>query len=86
MKAYLISLAVGVVVGAFYGLLGVRSPAPPLIALAGLLGMVVGEQTIPLAKHLLAGRPPAVASEKTDRAAEALGRLPGESSTKHPGV
>jgi XapX domain-containing protein len=86
MKAYLISLTVGVVVGALYGLLGVRSPAPPLIALAGLLGMVLGEQAIPLAKHLLAGRPPAVAWEKTDRAAKVLGRLPGDSSTKPPGV
>jgi XapX domain-containing protein len=86
MKAYLISLTVGVVVGAFYGLLGVRSPAPPLIALIGLLGIVVGEQAIPLAKHLLAGGPPAVAWEKTDRAAKALGRLPGDTSTKPPGA
>lgn len=44
MKAMLISFAVGLAVGAMYALLRVKSPAPPLIALAGLLGMVWGEQ------------------------------------------
>jgi xanthosine utilization system XapX-like protein len=29
---------------------GVRSPAPPIIALVGLLGMVLGEQAVTLAK------------------------------------
>ncbi len=46
MKAMLISFGVGLMVGAIYALLRVRSPAPPLIALAGLLGMVWGEQLI----------------------------------------
>jgi XapX domain-containing protein len=46
MKAMLISFLVGLVVGAIYALLRVRSPAPPLIALAGLLGMVWGEQLV----------------------------------------
>jgi XapX domain-containing protein len=82
MKPYLISLGVGLVVGAFYGVLGVRSPAPPLIALAGLLGILVGEQAIPIAKHLIGGHSPAVAWEKEDRGAKALGRLPGD--TSHP--
>ena len=50
MKAYLISLCVGVLVGIGYGLLKVRSPAPPAIALVGLLGMVVGEQLVPLVR------------------------------------
>jgi XapX domain-containing protein len=44
MKAMLISFAVGLIVGEAYGLLRVKSPAPPRIALAGLLGMVWGEQ------------------------------------------
>jgi XapX domain-containing protein len=44
MKAMLISFAVGLVVGVAYGLLRVKSPAPPLVALVGLLGMVWGEQ------------------------------------------
>jgi XapX domain-containing protein len=47
---YLISLAVGLVVGVAYALIGVRSPAPPLVALAGLLGMVGGEQLVPMVK------------------------------------
>jgi len=44
MKTYCVSLAVGVLVGVIYALLQVRSPAPPIIALVGLLGMVLGEQ------------------------------------------
>src|SRR5437667_3037413 len=32
MKAYLISLAAGLLVGVIYNLLNVRSPAPPVIA------------------------------------------------------
>ena len=43
MKAMLISFAVGLVVGVAYGLLRVKSPAPPLVALVGSLGMVRGE-------------------------------------------
>ena len=43
MTAYLASLAVGTGVGIAYALLGVKSPAPPVIALLGLLGMVGGE-------------------------------------------
>jgi XapX domain-containing protein len=50
---YLISLGAGLLVGAIYGLLGVRSPAPPLVALVGLLGILVGEQAVPAAKHLI---------------------------------
>jgi XapX domain-containing protein len=44
MKVLLISFVVGLVVGAFYGLIRVKSPAPPIVALLGLLGMVLGEQ------------------------------------------
>jgi XapX domain-containing protein len=44
MKAYILSLVAGLVVGVFYNLISVRSPAPPVIALVGLLGIVAGEQ------------------------------------------
>jgi XapX domain-containing protein len=44
MKGLLISFVVGLLVGVLYGVIRVKSPAPPIIALAGLLGMVVGEQ------------------------------------------
>lgn len=47
---YLISLGIGFGVGLLYWLLKVQSPAPPLIALAGLLGMVLGEHAIPVVK------------------------------------
>ncbi|VVE90728.1 DUF1427 family protein [Pandoraea bronchicola] len=57
MKLYLVSLGVGVLVGILYGGLGVRSPAPPAVALLGLLGMLIGEQVVPPVKRLLAGEP-----------------------------
>jgi XapX domain-containing protein len=44
MKILFISFAVGLGVGALYGLIRVKSPAPPIVALLGLLGMVLGEQ------------------------------------------
>jgi XapX domain-containing protein len=44
MKTLLISFAVGAFVGLLYGVIKVKSPAPPIIALLGLLGMVIGEQ------------------------------------------
>jgi XapX domain-containing protein len=44
MKPMLISFAVGLFVGLLYGIIRVKSPAPPIIALLGLLGMVIGEQ------------------------------------------
>jgi XapX domain-containing protein len=54
VKMYLVSLGAGVLVGVIYSLLQVRSPAPPLIALIGLMGMLVGEQAIPVGKVLIA--------------------------------
>ncbi|WP_386069148.1 DUF1427 family protein [Tahibacter sp. UC22_41] len=49
--SFLISLALGFVFGAGYALVGVRSPAPPLVALAGLLGILAGEHFIPWARQ-----------------------------------
>ena len=60
MTGYLVSLLMGLVVGVAYGLVQVRSPAPPVIALVGLLGMVLGQQAIDAAKRHLA--PPAQTS------------------------
>jgi XapX domain-containing protein len=53
MKAYLVSLAVGLGVGVIYGLLRVKSPAPPTVALIGLFGMLGGEQLIMLIRNML---------------------------------
>jgi len=58
MKIYLLSLAAGVLVGVIYGLLNVRSPAPPVIALIGLAGILIGEQAVPLARVWIAGKQP----------------------------
>jgi XapX domain-containing protein len=56
MRPYLASLVLGVAVGIAYGLAGVRSPAPPAIALLGLLGMLAGEQAVSLVRsHVLEG-------------------------------
>ncbi len=77
MKVYLLSLSAGILVGIIYGVLNVRSPAPPIIALVGLLGILVGEQLVPVAKRLLFGQADAVASLRTDVAHHIFGRLPG---------
>ena len=44
MKVLFLSFVVGLGVGVLYALLRVKSPAPPIVALLGLLGMVLGEQ------------------------------------------
>ena len=50
MRSYLASLILGVAVGVVYGLVKVRSPAPPAIALLGLLGILAGEQALSLVR------------------------------------
>jgi XapX domain-containing protein len=52
--SYLISLAIGLAVGLIYGALDFRSPAPPAIALVGLMGMLLGEKLWPMGKDLVA--------------------------------
>ena len=56
MKPYLVALAIGLLVGALYSLLGTRSPAPPMIALLGLLGMLLGEQATVLMMRVWHGQ------------------------------
>jgi XapX domain-containing protein len=72
MKPYLISLAAGLLVGLVYGLLGVRSPAPPTVALIGLLGILLGEQALPIARKLVRGES-VMAYVSTDCAERVLG-------------
>lgn len=85
MKIYLISLGAGILVGVIYGLLNVRSPAPPLVALIGLLGILAGEQIIPVAKHMLAGNPFHIAWQRSNCTTHMFGTLPGREpmSTTH---
>lgn len=54
---YLISFGAGLAVGLLYWLVRVHSPAPPLIALAGLLGMVIGEGAVPYVQAHLSHHP-----------------------------
>ncbi|WP_311266835.1 DUF1427 family protein [Sphingobium sp. WCS2017Hpa-17] len=63
MKAYLLSLGAGLLVGIVYSLMGVRSPAPPVIALIGLAGILLGEQLLPIAHRLIAPSPPIASTE-----------------------
>jgi XapX domain-containing protein len=44
MKVLFVSFVVGLFVGVLYGVIRVKSAAPPIVALLGLLGMVLGEQ------------------------------------------
>ncbi len=67
MKAYLISLGAGLLVGIVYSLLHVRSPAPPTIALVGLLGMLAGEQIVPLVSRHLFTTSTNIASQQNDQ-------------------
>ena len=73
MKLYIVSLAAGLLVGIIYALLQVRSPAPPAIALIGLLGILAGEQVVPIAKRLLAGQPVTAAWLRHDCVARITG-------------
>ena len=75
MKPYLLSLGAGLLVGIVYSLIGVRSPAPPTIALIGLLGILLGEQIVPVAKRLATGTEIA-RFVRTDCARHVMGPLP----------
>ena len=82
MKLYIFSVAAGVLVGVIYSLISVRSPAPPLVALLGLLGMLIGEQLIPVGKHILDGTAFTTACAKTQATEHVLGQLPGRNQIK----
>ncbi len=79
MKLYLVSLGAGLLVGIVYSLLGVRSPAPPVIALVGLAGILLGEQVIPAARRL-ADRAELARFIREDCSQHVLGSLPDNRS------
>ncbi|SFH61759.1 XapX domain-containing protein [Collimonas sp. OK307] len=76
MKVYIISLAAGLLVGVIYALLQVRSPAPPAIALIGLLGMLIGEQVVPTVKRLIVGEAVTVSWLRTECVSKITGVAP----------
>lgn len=80
MKIYVLSLGVGVLVGVIYALLDVRSPAPPVVALLGLLGILVGEQAVPIARRLINGEPVTAAWLASECTPHVFGELPRRAS------
>jgi XapX domain-containing protein len=77
MKVYLLSVFAGLLVGVIYSLINVRSPAPPLVALVGLLGILVGEQVVPVGKLLLSGSSFSDAFQLSSCGSHIFGMLPG---------
>jgi XapX domain-containing protein len=80
MKIYVVSLGVGLLVGVIYGVLHVRSPAPPVIALVGLLGILLGEQLVPLAKRLVSREPVSTAWVREQCVPHIFGQPPGKTA------
>lgn len=81
VKVYLVSFGAGILVGVIYGLLNVRSPAPPVVALIGLLGILLGEQLVPIGKHMLAGSGPHAAWRQAGSTSHLFGMLPGHKAS-----
>jgi XapX domain-containing protein len=83
---YAVALSAGVLVGIFYGCIGVRSPAPPLVALVGLAGILIGEQVIPIGKQVLAGASISSAWKQGMGMQHIFGMLPGHHSAQPKNV
>jgi len=77
MKVYLLSFGAGLLVGVVYSLLSVRSPAPPVVALIGLLGILLGEQIIPVGRQMIAGSSIGTAWQQMRCGQHVFGALPG---------
>jgi XapX domain-containing protein len=82
MRLYAASLAAGVLVGTIYALLNVRSPAPPVIALVGLFGILLGEQIVPIAKRLMVKESLDVGWVKTQCVPHIFGQLPSAAMSR----
>jgi XapX domain-containing protein len=76
MKPYLLSLAAGILVGLVYSLVRVRSPAPPVVALVGLMGILAGEQIPTLVKQVLSRQVSATAWVTQQVKPHCFGQLP----------
>jgi XapX domain-containing protein len=77
MKDYVLSLAAGGVVGILYGLLAVDAPAPPVVALIGLAGILLGEQILPVGRRVLGGIGFGEACAAAGTTLHLFGALPG---------
>jgi len=66
-----------------YGVLNVRSPAPPVIALLGRLGILIGEQIVPLAKRSgFGGEPSRPRGLRNSAWPHIFGQLPGKGGNR----
>ena len=81
MRPYALSIGAGILVGFIYGLLRVRSPAPPVVALVGLLGILIGEQLVPIVRQAFGTAPIDVARLRNDCSNHILGSLPQRADT-----
>jgi len=77
MKPYTASLFAGLLAGIVYALIGVPSPAPPTVALAGLLGILAGEQILPVARRMFGGIRLGTAWRDAKCSQHMFGALPG---------
>ena len=82
MKPYVFSILAGLLAGAVYSALGVHSPAPPVVALAGLLGMLAGEQVLPLVRWLLSGLKLGAAWREAKCGQHMFGAMPGNRASE----
>jgi len=85
MKIYMMALGAGLLVGVIYSLLNVRSPAPPVVALIGLLGILAGEQIVPIAKRVIAGERLSLGWLRSECGGHLFGTLPGRASVTDRG-
>jgi XapX domain-containing protein len=76
LKDYIAALAAGTLVGVIYGLINVRSPAPPVIGLVGLLGILLGEQAVPLAQRLITSQRVTISWLRDECQPHVFGKLP----------
>ncbi|MEV5343347.1 DUF1427 family protein [Streptomyces sp. NPDC052676] len=63
LRAAAVSFAAGLLMGAVYWALDIVSPAPPLLGLTGLFGIVVGERAAHAVRARWRRRVPAVRDE-----------------------
>ena len=77
MTVYLLSFVAGLLVGVVYSLLNVRSPAPPVVALIGLLGILLGEQILPVGRQMIAGTSIRTAWQHMRCGQHVFGAMPG---------
>jgi XapX domain-containing protein len=84
MTVYLLSFGAGLLVGVVYSLLNVRSPAPPVVALIGLLGILLGEQILPLGRQMIAGTSIRTAWQHMRCGQHVFGAMPGRHAERPP--